>query len=87
MQIITSRDNPNVKRIAKLTKRDQAKKEGLIYLEGTRLCEEALASGQTAVEVIVSEDKKDWAEEFTPGIGPLVLSKDVFRKISHAGSR
>ena len=82
MQIITSRDNPNVKRIAKLTKRDQAKKEGLIYLEGTRLCEEALASGQTAVEVIVSEDKKDWAEEFTPGIGPLVLSKDVFRKIS-----
>ena len=82
MQIITSRDNPNVKRIAKLTKRDQAKKEGLIYLEGTRLCEEALASGQKAVEVIVSEDKITWAKEFTPGIEPLVLSREVFTKIS-----
>lgn len=82
VQIITSRDNPNVKRIAKLTKRDQAKKEGLIYLEGTRLCEEALASGQKAVEVIVSEDRLSWAEEFTPGIEPLVISRDVFTKIS-----
>ncbi|MBR3247207.1 MAG: RNA methyltransferase [Clostridiales bacterium] len=82
MQIITSRDNPNVKRIAKLTKRDQAKKENLIYLEGTRLCEEALASGQAAVEVIVTEDKTGWAEEHTPGVEPLVLSSDVFRKIS-----
>ena len=55
--IITSRDNPNVKRIAKLTKRSEAKKEGLIYLEGTRLCEEALSSGQKTEEVIVTEDK------------------------------
>ena len=80
--IITSRENPNVKRIAKLTRRDQAKKEGLIYLEGTRLCEEALASGQKAIEVIVSEDRAGWAKEFTPDIEPLVLSKDVFQKIS-----
>ena len=82
MQIIISRDNPNVKRIAKLTRKDQAKKEGLIYLEGTRLCEEALASGQTAAEVIVSEDRIGWADEFTPGIEPLVLGKSVFQKIS-----
>ena len=82
MQIITSRDNPNVKRIAKLTKRDQARSEGVIYLEGTRLCEEALLSGQKALEVIVSEDKKEWAKKFTPGAEPLVLSKSVFQKIS-----
>ena len=82
MQIITSRDNPNVKRIAKLTKRDNARSEGVIYLEGTRLCEEALASGQTPVEVIVSEDRLNWAKEFTPGIEPLVLNKEVFKKIS-----
>ena len=56
--IITSRDNPNVKRIAKLTKRSQAREEGVIYLEGTRLCEEALASGQKALEVIVSFKSK-----------------------------
>ncbi|MBQ6303658.1 MAG: RNA methyltransferase [Clostridiales bacterium] len=80
--IITSRDNPNVKRIAKLTKRSEAKKEGLIYLEGTRLCEEALSSGQKTEEVIVTEDKISWAKEFTPGTEPLVLSKDVFSKIS-----
>ncbi len=82
MQIITSRDNPNVKRIAKLTKRDNARSEGVIYLEGTRLCEEALLSGQTPLEVIVSEDRINWAEEFAQGIEPLVLSKDVFKKIS-----
>ena len=82
MQVITSKDNPNVKRIAKLTKRSQAKEEGLIFLEGTSLCEEALASGQTAVEVIVSENKLEWAKEFTPGTEPLVLSSNVFAKIS-----
>ena len=82
MQVITSRDNPNVKRIAKLTKRSDARKEGVIYLEGTRLCEEALSSGQKAKEVIVTEDKISWAKEFTPGIEPLVLSRDVFTKIS-----
>ena len=82
MQVITSKDNPNVKRIAKLTKRSQAKEEGLIYLEGTRLCEEALTSGQKALEVIISEDRTDWASEFTPDIEPLVLSKSVFQKIS-----
>ena len=82
MQIITSRDNPNVKRIAKLTKRDNARCEGVIYLEGTRLCEEALASGQTPIEVIVSEDRLNWAKEFTPGTEPFILSKDVFKKIS-----
>lgn len=82
MQIITSRDNPNVKRIAKLTKRDQARSEGVIYLEGTRLCEEALMSGQKALEVIVSDDKTEWAKKFTPGAEPLVLSKSVFQKIS-----
>ena len=76
------RDHPNVKRIAKLTKRDSARSEGVIYLEGTRLCEEALLSGQTPLEVIVSEDRINWAEEFAQGIEPLVLSKDVFKKIS-----
>ena len=80
--IITSRDNPNVKRIAKLAKRDNARDEGVIYLEGTRLCEEALSSGQKAIEVIVSEDKISWAERFTPDIEPLVLSRNVFTKIS-----
>ena len=80
--IITSRDNPNVKRIAKLTRREQARKEGLIYLEGTRLCEEALASGQTAKEVIVTESRQDWAKTFTPDIEPVVLSENVFSKIS-----
>ena len=80
--IITSRDNPNVKRIAKLSKRSEARSEGVILLEGTRLCEEALSSGQKAVEVIVTEDKVSWAKEFTPVIEPLVLSRDVFTKIS-----
>ena len=82
MQIITSRDNPNVKRIAKLAKRDQARKEGVIYLEGTRLCEEALASGEEPLEVIVTESRIGWADEFAPDIEPLVLSENVFSRLS-----
>lgn len=82
MQVITSRDNPNVKRIAKLARRENARKEGVIYLEGTRLCEEALASGMKALEVIVAEDRISWAQEFTPDTEPLVLSRNVFTKIS-----
>ncbi|MCR4556827.1 MAG: RNA methyltransferase [Saccharofermentans sp.] len=80
--IITSRDNPNVKRIAKLTKRENARNEGVIFLEGTRLCEEALSSGQAALEVIVSEDRIEWAKKYTPDVEPLVLSQSVFTKIS-----
>ena len=80
--VITSRDNPNVKRIAKLTKREHARAEGVIYLEGTRLCEEALSSGQKAIEVIVTEEKISWAKDFTPDIEPLILSQNVFSKIS-----
>ena len=82
MQVITSRDNPNVKRIAKLARRENARKEGVIYLEGTRLCEEALASGMKALEVIVAEDRISWAREFTPDTEPLVLRRNVFTKIS-----
>ena len=80
--VITSRDNPNVKRIAKLTKRENARKEGVICLEGTRLCEEAISSGQNAIEVIVTEERESWAKEYTPDIEPLVLNKNVFAKIS-----
>lgn len=80
--VITSRDNPNVKRIAKLTKREHARAEGVIYLEGTRLCEEALASGQKAIEVIAIEERVSWAKEFTPDIEPLILAKTVFAKVS-----
>lgn len=83
LQMITSRDNPNVKRIAKLAKRSEARKEGLIYLEGTRLCEEALSSGQKAVEVIVTESRLSWAKEFTPDLEPMVLGDNVFAKISN----
>ena len=80
--IITSRDNPNVKRIAKLAKRENARSEGVIYLEGTRLCEEALSSGLKTLEVIVAEDRISWAQEFTSDTEPLVLSRNVFTKIS-----
>ena len=41
-----------------------------------------MTSGQKAEEVIVSEDRTGWAKEFTPDIEPLILSRDVFTKIS-----
>ncbi len=55
MNIITSRDNARVKRLVSLHKRENARREGLVFLEGERLCRDAFDSGIKPCEVIVTE--------------------------------
>ena len=55
MQMITSRDNAKVKRFASLHKRENARREGLVFLEGERLCTDALETGIVPEEIIVAE--------------------------------
>ena len=54
MEIIRSKDNAKVKRLALLHDRKKAAKEGLVFIEGMRLCEDALLSGVAPVSFVCS---------------------------------
>ena len=82
MNIITSRDNAKVKRFVSLHKREEARREGLVFLEGERLCREAFESGIKPSEVIVTEKNFSWAEHYSEGAEVTVLSDDCFKKIA-----
>lgn len=82
MQLITSRDNAKVKRLASLHKRENARREGLVFLEGERLCREAFESGIKPSEVVVTEKNIPWAEKYAEGAEVTLLSDDCFKKIA-----
>lgn len=82
MQTITSRDNPKVKRFASLHKRENARREGLVFIEGERLCRDAFESGVSPSEVIVTGKNVSWAEQYAGSAEVTVLSDDCFKKIA-----
>lgn len=82
MQPITSRDNAKVKRLASLHKRENARREGLVFLEGERLCTDALGSGIIPSEVVITEKNIPWAEKYAGGAEITLLSDDCFKKIA-----
>ena len=82
MQIITSRDNAKVKRLVSLHKRENARREGLVFLEGERLCTDAFESGIAPSEVIVTEKNISWADKYANGAEVTLLSDDCFKKIA-----
>ena len=80
--MITSRDNAKVKRFASLHKRENARREGLVFLEGERLCTDALETGIVPEEIIVTEKNIPWANEHGKDSEVTVLSDDCFKKIA-----
>lgn len=64
---IESRDNPTYKKIAALRQPRRSRESSLVFLEGVRLCADALASGVKAVFVLVSD-----AGASVPLIGDLI---------------
>ena len=82
MQLITSRENAKVKRLASLHKRENARREGLVFLEGERLCTDAFESGIKPSEVIVTEKNIPWADKYANGAEVTLLSDDCFKKIA-----
>ena len=82
MQLITSRDNAKVKRLVSLHKRENARREGLVFLEGERLCRDAFESGIKPAEVIITEKNIPWAEKYANGAEVTLLSEDCFKKIA-----
>ena len=84
---LTSRDNPKVKRWAKLVRDAKLrKKEGRLLIEGPHLVEAALRAGLQPHALLVSERGLQDREiaSLTAGASPLVLSDRVFAGIVDA---
>ena len=86
MEVIRSKDNPKVKRFALLHDRKKAAKEGLVFIEGTRICEDALLSGVEPVSFVYSEEKEKLANEWTERYGIsceiVCVTSECFTKIA-----
>lgn len=86
MEVIRSKDNPKVKRFALLHDRKKAAKEGLVFIEGMRICEDALMSGVVPVSFVYSEEKADlaasWIERYDISCEIVCVTSDCFSKIA-----
>ncbi len=69
MELITSRDNPKIRRAIKLqSSKRQREKEGLFCCEGEKLLKEALACGVQVEQIFISQNfpeerRRDWGPE------------------------
>ena len=84
MEIITSKDNSRVKYVASLHDGRTARKEGVVFVEGKRSCEDALGCGVVPVTVVADEAHAEWAVRASEdnGCEPLILNDACFKKIS-----
>ena len=86
MEVIRSKDNPKVKRFALLHDRKKAAKEGLVFIEGMRICEDALMSGVVPVSFVYSEDRADlassWIERYNISCEIVCVTSECFSKIA-----
>ena len=84
MDVITSKDNSKVKYLASLHDSKTARREGVVFIEGVRGCEDSLGCGVTPTVVVADEAHAAWAEENAGRFGcdSLVLSEACFKKIS-----
>jgi TrmH family RNA methyltransferase len=85
--VISSRDNPRVKRWAKLVQDARARREeGRVVLEGPHLVEEALRAGVEPMALLVSESALE-REEVRKLVGKreaIVLKDRVFKTLADA---
>lgn len=79
--VITSKDNPKVKYLTSLHKSSVSRSEGVIYIEGVRLCADAVMSGAEVITVVKSESFKDETGTFE-GLSSdtIILSDNLFKK-------
>lgn len=80
--VITSKDNPKIKALTALHKRENARREGVVFIEGERLCRDAIESGAVLREVVVTEANEDWSLDYAKGADVTVVSEKCFEKIS-----
>jgi TrmH family RNA methyltransferase len=86
--IITSRQNPRIKYFHSLHDRRTAQQEGVVLIEGVRLCEEALQSGLMPRMFIYTTNCQalapEWSERFALPASTewILVSGDLMEKIS-----
>jgi TrmH family RNA methyltransferase len=86
-EIITSRDNPQVKRAVRLRESARERRaRGLFFVEGFRLCSDALASGYAPEVLFVTEEAR---RKYPPPPAPcplLTISEAVAQKLADTQS-
>ena len=85
---IKSKENPRYRSLAALHDRKVARTQGKVFIEGLRLCEDALKSGLIPETVILRSGEEDlllkWKKDF-PCINSadiVVLTDSLFSKLS-----
>lgn len=86
MEMIKSKDNPKVKRLALLHDRKKAIKEGVVFIEGTRLCEDALKSGIKPEMIAFTSNREAWVnnvvDTYELCTELVLMSDECFAKIA-----
>ena len=85
---ITSRENPIYCYVKSLHDRKTAAKEGVVFLEGQRLCEDALLFGNKPTYILFNEDKEalaiSWCERFSVSATSMCrLTNSLFEKLGN----
>ncbi|MBQ4270677.1 MAG: RNA methyltransferase [Clostridiales bacterium] len=84
MEIITSKDNKLVKRMVLLHDRRKASREKKVFVEGVRLCEDALISGIRPEILAATPGNEKLAfelkEKYSLDKDPVFMSEEVFSK-------
>lgn len=69
IRTITSKENTQYRYVRSLHDRKNAQRDGVVFLEGVRLCEDALVSGLKPIMILFSSEKEalvaDWCGRFT----------------------
>lgn len=88
---ITSKDNPVIKMVRQLDKPSFSRREGLIFVEGFRLVQEALQAGLEIVHVLITAQTRkstgwlqlgSWHQLICDESDCIELSENLFRSIS-----
>lgn len=85
---IKSKDNPRYRSLVALHDRKVARAQGKVFIEGLRLCEDALLSGMKPECILLRTDKTEilekWINQYptTGNCDCLVFSESLFTKLS-----
>jgi RNA methyltransferase, TrmH family len=84
-EVITSRDNPLVKRLRSLVTDPVAyRKAGQVWLEGDHLCSALLARGAMPEAVVLAQSQadRDWGWQLPPTVRRVVLADALMAQLS-----
>ena len=85
---ITSKENPRFRSFVALHDRKVARAQGKVFIEGLRLCEDALLSGLAPETVLFRKGKEDLLKEWEKkypnlsGVEKFAFSENLFSKIA-----